>query len=117
MGAYIKRYVEVEKYKTEKMILAYLSCVVLTWASKYLLNIFIRASIISANKESMLVNYTSPTIFVAAVALLILFSKVKVRKARKIVDFFAPLTFGVYLMHGNPDLRNNASESDMQENR
>lgn len=47
--------------------------------------------------------YTSPTIILAAMVLLILFTRISIKNTtiKKIVKFIAPLTFGIYLVHDN----------------
>lgn len=52
---------------------------------------------------NILMEYTSPTVVVASVMLLILFSKIRWgRTGTVLVKFFAPLAFGVYLVHMQP---------------
>ncbi len=53
-----------------------------------------------------LVSYISPTIFISALALLLLFKNLKLRWAKPVIKFLAPTTFGVYLIHENPYMRN-----------
>ena len=51
----------------------------------------------------MLVSYTSPTIFLSAIFLVASFKKIKLGdKAKRIVIFLSPMTFGVYLFHCHP---------------
>ena len=78
-----------------------------TWSSKFVLPFFIEKSVIATGKEMMLINYTSPTILLASIALLLLFAKIKVNKGKKIIGFLSPLTFGIYLIHDNPLIRQN----------
>lgn len=57
----------------------------------------------SPKNGNILVNYCSPTILLAAVALLLLFSKLSFCSVgARLVAFFAPLSFSVYLIHVEP---------------
>ena len=49
-------------------------------------------------------SYTSPLILLGSLLLLLLFREIRVRgrAGRAIVSFFAPLSFGVYIIHTNP---------------
>ena len=48
-------------------------------------------------------NYTSPTLLICACCLVLLFSNVKINVLlKKIIKFFAPLAFGVYVIHIHP---------------
>lgn len=49
----------------------------------------------------ILINYVSPTMLVAGISLLIVFSRLKFRN-NKIIMFISHLTFGVYLIHTQP---------------
>ncbi len=52
-------------------------------------------------------SYTSPTLMLEAIALLLLFSKISVgsRTIQKLIEFLAPSTFIVYIVHSNPVFR------------
>jgi hypothetical protein len=53
--------------------------------------------------SNILVNYTSPTIVGAAIMLLLYCSNINFSNVwRKIISFFAPVSFGVYLIHVEP---------------
>ena len=50
-----------------------------------------------------LISYKSPTIFLAAICLLLFFEKIKISPFwQKIIRFFSPMAFGVYLIHVHP---------------
>ncbi len=48
------------------------------------------------------VSYIFPTIVISSIALLLLFANLKLGWAKRIISFFTPMTFGVYLIHENP---------------
>lgn len=55
---------------------------------------------------NLFINYVSPTILLSAVCLLGLFSRIKANEtAEKIIGFFAPAAFSVYLIHEHPLIR------------
>lgn len=89
-GAYIKRNGPVPGARAEKYAVLYLLCVVLTWGFRMVIG-------------SYLDIYTSPTMVAAAVCLLILFAGINTTPViRKMIMIFAPLSFGVYLVHTHP---------------
>ncbi len=57
------------------------------------------------NAGGVWVNYTSPTILLMSIALLLLFSGLKLKWCAPVIKFIAPLSFGVYLLHDNPRMR------------
>ncbi len=44
------------------------------------------------------VNYTSVTIFIPAICILIIFSKIKVNRGKKVINFFSSTAFSVYII-------------------
>lgn len=54
-----------------------------------------------------LYNYYSFTVVIAAVSLFILFKNLVINNKLiiKIINFFAPTTFAIYLIHENPNIR------------
>lgn len=102
MGAYIKKYDLGKKEQTSRFILLYLGCVIVNWISQYGVEQILHYDTYS----SALVNYVSPTVLLSAVALLIVFKNINVGNViKKIVMFFSPVSFGVYLIHDEPLVR------------
>lgn len=88
-GAYIKKYGN--DYGWKKMILVYLVCSVATWIGKLVWYNSARIPVLE---------YTSPSVFLAAVALLICFSNLKIPAAvQKFALWSGKRTFEVYLIH------------------
>lgn len=52
--------------------------------------------------NAFLVNYTSPTVLLAALALLAAFSRFSCGRAGKVISFCSALSFSVYLIHVHP---------------
>lgn len=103
LGAYIKEYNIVEKISIKRSAILYLGCIVLTWLSKLFLESFSLNYLGKIKWGNILVDYTSPTILLSAIALLSIFSKIDLSyMAKRIIKFFTPATFGVYLIHVQP---------------
>lgn len=79
----------------------YLVCIFITWLQK----LFVERHNLAAPetaKSATLISYISPTILFAGIFLLIAFSKIKVCSlSKKLISFFAPISFGVYIIHVN----------------
>lgn len=115
IGAYIKKYQIGTGEQRKKMPWIYLSCIVISWLCKLLLdyitvekNLELITSHVDINYDGMLlVNYTSPTVLFASVALLIWFAGLKIGRSamRKAISFLAPATFGVFLIHDQSAIR------------
>ena len=67
----------------------------------------IKALNISLILPDFLYNYYSITVLIAAISLFLFFKDLKIKQKfiDKIVNFFAPTTFAIYLIHGNPNIR------------
>lgn len=103
LGAYIKEYNIVEKISIKRSSILYLGCIVLTWLGKLFLEKFSLDYFGEIRWGNVLVQYTSPTILLSAVALLSIFSKIDLSyMSKRIIKIFTPATFGVYLIHAQP---------------
>lgn len=101
VGAYIREYHIEEKLSKGKCFLAYMLCIVLTWAYR-LLSDSVTIKISYLNDPEWLLYYVSPTIVFAAIFLLMGFSQLKIKeKSAKIIAKITPLVFSVYLIHTN----------------
>lgn len=102
IGAYIDR-IELSKRITRiQALLGYVSMVIITWLSKIGIEWVTYRLCGEPKGRLLLVNYTSPTILMASIFLIILFSEINVKGIfKKIVLFFAPSAFSVYLIHTN----------------
>ena len=78
-------------------LLGYVLCVVICWATQYILRCF------GVEKSTRLENYNSPVMVLQAVFLLLLFANLRLPKwLTKVTAFLAPAAFGVYLIHTHP---------------
>ena len=84
LGAYIKKYdIKVERYS--KTIIGYLLCVLITWGSKLIIEFYTNMVFGTPRMETMC------------------FKKLKfTTRYKKMISFFAPAAFGVYLFHREP---------------
>jgi len=64
---------------------------------------------------TQLTSYTSPTVFITSLGLIVVFSKMKFKFGitKNIIKFFAPATLGVYIIHVNPVVWTNVMKSSM----
>ena len=102
-GAYIKKYQVYEKITALKSALGFLGMTVLTFLSKFTLYFATEKVLGEVKYDETLVSYTSVTILLASVFLLMLCLKIKIGGfAQAIIRWFAPMTLGVYLIHVHP---------------
>lgn len=102
LGAYIKKYALLEKFSKRMLLGCYLGMILLTWVTKYLIEYFQISQSAEVVDGNWFVEYTSPTIIIGSVALLLLFAKLKMNRGVGLIRFFSPLSFGVYLIHVHP---------------
>ena len=98
-GAYFGKYIIIDQNKTKIIIFA------------NLLNFFLSTFFSSefhykltkskSNKRAILISYISPTVFIQALSLIMIFSKLNIENKIliKIISFFTPLTFSAQLIH------------------
>ena len=97
IGGYCRRFDPLKNWSGLFSLAIYALCVLASWEIKWALE-----SVEHAYAD-VLVRYTSPTILLAAVALLNGCSKLRVsRIPAAVIRFLAPLAFGVYLIHVHP---------------
>lgn len=97
LGAYMAKYKTLSKTTILFDFLGFVVCIALTIASRIIIGY------IYEPKINLLVSYTSPTIVLSAVLLVSLFSKIKTGlKFNKVISYFSPMAFGVYLIHCHP---------------
>lgn len=101
IGGYIKKNPENVQWDKKKYLLIYITCILLTAASRWVIQIVTLKMFGVANNGGRFMLNTSPTILFSAIALLIIFSEMKVKKIQKWIRFLSPLTFGVYIIHFN----------------
>lgn len=107
IGGYIRKYGLFQKCRTRMFLAGYLLMIILTWATRFLLEKITYHRGGEALYGDYLVNYMSPTILFAAIFLLLLFRNFKFHRwMEKLIRIFAPLAFSVYLIHVHPIIWN-----------
>lgn len=104
IGAYFKRYPMKRSLSFSASMLGYGLMVFLTWLSKFMVQYFGQKLEDGERVGGMLINYVSPTMLAAAVFLLLAFAQLEFKTsiAKKLISFFAPMSFSVYLIHCHP---------------
>lgn len=86
----------------------YLGSAFITWAWKLLNEYYFLHYKNLTVSNIFFINYTSPTIIIMSVSLLIIFSKLELKQqSKRTIIKLAPYTFGVYLLHDHPLIRSN----------
>ncbi len=104
VGAAIRKWGWFRKTKRWVAGVAYLLSVGLSWGFRYVAEARVWPWLSDHVYADCLINYTSPTIVAAAVALLVLFMNAKIRGKFAVgcIRFLAPLAFSVYIIHMHP---------------
>ncbi|MCD8129640.1 MAG: acyltransferase family protein [Oscillospiraceae bacterium] len=106
IGAYIKLYDPFAKIGAMKMLGKYVVCVGITWLSKLLIGCLTSALLGEAKLDGYLISYTSPKIFLSAVALFMAFIRMRfTERISQLLVIVSPLSFAVYLIHEHPLMR------------
>lgn len=97
VGALIKKTDMLNQVSTKKAWMVVCACVLLNWIQKLIIP-----------SQSIFTSYISSTMVILAVALLAVFSKIKIASVwgKRIIKSMASATFGVYLIHDNIAIRN-----------
>lgn len=101
-GAYIKKYCISFDRKNKSNLYGYFICVIITWLSKIVIEYLTQLIFDEPRGGNYLISYTSPTIILCLVFLLLFFANIKCNRTVVRFIFFAPVFFGVYLFHGEP---------------
>ena len=97
IGGFIKKYNLHNKFSNSSMIILFAFCIILELGSAYLTSYLDLKGV--TDFKFTLISYTSSTMLLSGISLLIIFSKLKVKSWRKIISFLSPLCFSVYLIH------------------
>lgn len=103
VGGYLRKYGITNNIKTKYAWITVFAMIALTFFSKFVLETFFQSNPFFLSYKSSLISYTSPTMVLIAIALLVICSKMSFKpKAAKIISFLSPAVLGVYLLHVNP---------------
>ena len=104
LGAYVQIY-GISPFKNKERRIAILM-IVITWGSKITIDLVTNHVLGSPRGGAYLLQYSSPTIVLYSVCMLIVFSRLHFgSELTRIIRIFAPLTFGVYLFSEEPLIR------------
>lgn len=102
VGGYLRKYDIPNKIKSGYAWLIVLVSLTVSFLFKFIIETFWLTSTVVMYRQ-IFVSYTSPTIVLLSVGLLITFSKMTFKPfINNIIAFIAPATLGVYLLHVNP---------------
>jgi len=102
LGGYLGKYGSLSRLSPGKWLLVFIGSVLFAWAPRMGV-LWLRPHYWADGYGNILIEYTSPTIVLAAAALLAVFSRMKLPAgAAKTVARLAPHAFGVYLLHAHP---------------
>ena len=110
-GSYFGRFNN-KSHNYNKFLIA-LVCVFIILIAAYFRNVLLIYKLEHYNyHDNMLVEYTCPSYVIISICFIIMFSKLNVKSniSQKIISFFGPLTFGIYLLHNHVLVRNNIIE-------
>lgn len=106
LGAAIRRSEALHRIPKSVLLIGYLFFSLVTFASRWLLDLYTFRTRGQIERDDYLVRYVSPTVVAAAVCLLLFFAKLRIGKAAgAAIGFFAPSAFSVYLIHEHPIFR------------
>jgi len=105
VGGYLK--LHPIKIKKTKCVLLYLICIFLAWFSKFASHMVIKYLFKKSTELDLFFSYTSIFIIFAAVALLLLFLQITIKRKliQRIISFISALSFSVYIIHEHPLVR------------
>ena len=107
LGGYINKYNIFNNSSVFNYLVYYICSVLFTFLSKINFEFLTMKIFGEVRYGMMFINYVSPTILFCAICLVIGFSKMKFNNFfAKLISFFAPLSFSVYLIHNNRLLLN-----------
>lgn len=102
IGGYISRFDVLSKVKSRYLCLGYAVMIILSWGYKIVLEHDSTKDVGTLHSER-LIRYTSPTILLSGIFLLLIFKNLKTNEiAKKVIKFIAPSAFSVYLIHTQP---------------
>lgn len=108
IGGYCKKYAVHDNYTVKKSVFMYVGAVLFSWGIKHLISFADFRFQDGSRNVDVLIQYTSPTMLLAAFSLFVLFAKMNIHNkcAVRLIRFFVPLSFGVYILHTNPVIWN-----------
>ena len=101
-GAFLRKYDIPAALRPRTALLGYAGMVLLTWGSKSALELLAHRGIAPGVSSGVLLDYTSPTIVLASVFLVLFFARARYpRPVVKAVALLSPAALGVYVIHAH----------------
>ncbi len=101
-GGVIRYFYSDTNIKKRTLFIGYVGAVGVTLLIKLLIEFAATKGWHGVYESNFLMNYNSPTIFLAGVCLVLLFAQLKVCNVMKQISRVAVVTFGVYIIHAHP---------------
>lgn len=102
IGGYIKKYNILKNWTIKKLLVSFLCCTIFIWTSK----IFTEAITIKIFGEIkgnlFLIRYNSIFTLLQSVFLLLIFSRLNIKRNNKFIQYLSTSSFSVYLIHTHP---------------
>lgn len=108
IGGCIKKFEFFKKWTKKRLLALYFAMIIFSWGSKLIIERVVPRSG-DARYDMMFIEYTAPTMLIAAASLVILFSKIQIKSGigTKFVEIIASATLGVYIIHEQRFIKNN----------
>lgn len=105
-GAYIRLYGLPKWLSVKAASVVFCICVLLMFAFNNLC-LLISNRILGKYIRWIFYSYSSPLFYIGAICIVAVFSRIHItsEKTKKVIGLISPLTFGVYLIHENPEFR------------
>lgn len=108
IGASIKKFNLLSKIKTKTFISIYCALIFSTWLSNFVIENLTLHVLNEVKGKGMLVSYTSPTILLIAIMMLLIFSNINIMKRyQSVILTFSSVTFSVYILHTHKIIEDN----------
>lgn len=110
LGAIIKKYDFLHSKSTKKLVIVYLLCLIITFCVSVSMELaqLKYGEIISDDLKCILFKYNSITVIIAAICLLEIFCRIKLKNVQcvcKVVTMLSNASFGVYIIHNHDMIR------------
>ena len=106
-GGYIRKYNPLAHIKKSRFLIVFFGTVAVSTALKLLVQSYSYNKYHSLKYNMLFYQYNSLNICICAIALLLFFIRLDLKNSlSRIVAFLTPMTFGVYLIHDHPLIRN-----------
>lgn len=105
-GAYIRIYGLPKWLSVKNAAIVFLVCILLMFGVNNLI-LLVSNRILGRYLTWIFYSYASPLFYIGAICVVAVFSRLEIKSdsTKRVIQFVSPLTFGVYLIHENPQFR------------